>query len=175
MLTTTIRKNGSVTALQFPDDAIVGKRMFLEALAAPAEGWLRAYAFTLTEAASALETARRAGLGRHGIVDHSCMSDRTQAAIIKGMVAEGFEWTVATSTAGADYISHEKTFCDADGNVYTGSTNWSDSAWLQTNKSLVFNSPEIAEQFVKSFKAQVAWAWEHERSFQLLASPPAWL
>lgn len=162
----------NIKSWQFPDDATAGKAAFLAGLDTTAEGWLRAYALTMPEVSTALIKAHQAGYKRHLTVDHSCMEDRTQAQLVQGLVSAGLEVTITTSYAGADYIAHEKTFVDAAGNVFTGSTNWSDSAWLQINKSLQFNSPEFVAQFVTSFNESVAYAWEHEQSFQLMSQQP---
>lgn len=173
-VTTTI--TGPVTVWQFPDDQKLGRMAFLSRLHTRAELWLRAYALTMPEVSTALIDAHNAGLVRHVAVDHSqVMMDHTQAALVKGLVAAGVEVTVSTSYAGGDYIAHEKTCCDARGNVFTGSTNWSESAWRQINCSLQFNSPGFVTQFRASFERQVAYAWTHERPFQLMAAPPPWL
>lgn len=162
-----------VKSYQFPDDSTVGKAAFLTGLETLAEIWLRAYALTMPEVSTALIKAHEAGCKRHLTVDHSCMEDRTQATLVQGLVTAGLEVTITTSYAGADYIAHEKTSVDADGNVFTGSTNWSDSAWLQINKSLAFNSPAFVSQFVASFNESVQYAWTHEASFQLMSEQPA--
>jgi hypothetical protein len=170
MIHTTIES--PVTFWQFPDDAEAGKAFFLNALATPTELWLRAYALTMPEASQALIEAHKSGFKRHVTVDHSQMEDRTQKALVEGIVAAGVEVTITTSYAGADYIAHEKTVVDALGNVFTGSTNWSDSAWSQINKSVSFQSLDFLAQFRASFDESVAYAWKNERSFQLMSAEP---
>lgn len=169
----TIPQLSDVRCYQFPDDATAGRAAFLAGLDTTAELWLRAYALTMPEVSTALIKAHEAGYKRHLTVDHSCMEDRTQAMLVQGLVTAGLEVTITTSYAGADYIAHEKTLVDAEGNVFTGSTNWSDSAWLQINKSLAFNSPAFLAQFVESFNTSVAYAWTHEQAFQLMSEQPA--
>jgi len=174
-MTVLLTDLGPVTSYQFPDDAEAGKAAFLDQLATPEELWMRAYALTMPEAAKALEEAHAAGRARHVTVDHSQMEDKTQLKLVEGLTGVGVEVTILTSYAGADYIAHEKTIVDAAGDVFTGSTNWSDSAWLQINKSLSFNSPMFLAQFRASFFKSVAYAWTNERSFQLMPSRPAWV
>jgi hypothetical protein len=164
---------GPVTSFQFPDDADAGKAKFLSMLQTPAELWLRCYAVTMPEVSDALIAAHQAGYARHVTVDHSEMTDTAQATLVRGLATAGLEVTICTSYAGPDYISHEKTLADAGGNVFTGSTNWSESAWDQLNKSLVFNSPSFVAQLVASFHESVQYAWTSERGMQILYEPPA--
>lgn len=165
---------GPVTAYQFPDDASAGESAFLSVVSTGSELWLRAYALTLKPLAAALIARQKAGQLTHITVDHSCMvDDKAQKALVDSLVAAGLEITVCTSYAGKEYIAHEKTAVDADGLVFTGSTNWSESAWRQINKSLAFRSPEFVQQFVASFNTSVAYAWKNEREYQLMSEPPA--
>jgi len=168
----TFMPEAPFTAFQFPEDAIAGQSAFIKAVRAPDIGYLRAYALTDQAVADAMVEAVKAGYQRNAIVDHSQMEDPSQQGVVNYLISGGVYITISTSTAGVEYISHEKTWVDASGYVYTGSTNWSDSAWKQTNKSLIFVSTIFRDKFIADFQAQVEFAWTKEASFQLMNNQP---
>jgi hypothetical protein len=163
---------GKVTLWQFPDDNEAGIEAFLKLLSTPNELWVRAYTFTMATASTVLIARQKADQLTHISVDHSCLEYATQLKLVQGLIEAGLEVTVTTSYKGADYIAHEKTVVDSSGAFFTGSTNWSASAWDQINKSIQGVSTDFLAQFKESFEKSIQYAWTHERAFQLMSQPP---
>lgn len=169
----TIPQLAPVTAWEFPEDAEAGKAALLAHWTEnPVETWLRAYALTMRELTEAIIAAEKTA-PTHVYVDHTQCEDEDQLTLVKELVAAGVEVTIGTSPAGSGYIAHTKAYVDADGDCWEGSTNFSESAWHQVNTAFQFNSPAWRDMMVAAFNRDVAYAWEHERSLQLMSVPPA--
>jgi hypothetical protein len=165
----------NVTAWEFPEDAEAGKAALLEhwTQPSPVETWLRAYAFTMGELATAIIQAAKVA-PQHVYVDKSQYQAETEMQALCKTVAEtpNVDLTIGTSPAGAGFIAHTKAFVDRDGNCWEGATNFSESAWHQVNTALQFVSPEWRDLIVAGFNRDVAYAWSSEASLQIMSKEP---
>ena len=165
--------SGAITAWQLPDDAEAAEAAFLALLHNPAETWIRAYAFTMKALTDECIAAHEAGVKLHIALDRSQEVGTYEKPEVERLVAAGVETTIATSYAGSKYIAHEKGLFTAAGECWEGSTNFSSSAWKQINTALQFVSPAYQAMQVRTFNHEVQYAWAQERSYQLMANPPA--
>ena len=161
----------SVTAWQFPQDAIAGKQAFLKHWEHPQETWLRAYALTMRELVNVMVPAQRTA-PQHVYVDRSQSASPEQLVLLKELVAAGVEVTVGTSPAGKEFIAHSKAYTSADGSSWMGSWNFSESASSQVNDAFAFKSELWRDSTIKAFEEDVQYAWTVERGFQIMPAPP---
>lgn len=158
---------------QFPEDAQEARVELLSHWReSPCETWIRAYAFTMSDLAAAVVEANKVA-PQHVYMDRSQYDENLeQKTLAKQLVAEGVEVTIGTSPAGADYIAHTKAWFRADGLCWEGSLNFSESAWYQVNTAFCFLCPAWRDMMLAAFHRDVAYAWEHERRYQVMSKPP---
>lgn len=165
--------NITATIYEFPEDAKAAQEALLAAVTG-VERWWRCYAFTYRPLAEAIIAANKTA-PQHLYVDKSQTEDAEQRSLVMECVEAGVEVTIGTSPEGQGFIAHSKAFAGADGDIWEGSLNWSESAWRQVNTALTYNSPARRDELVAAFKRDVAYAWSQEQSCQVMSSPPAWL
>lgn len=185
--------DGPVQWLLFPDDREEGERTLLAKLASPGETWISAFNLSYPPVVDALLAAHARGTPLHIFVDHSqsviaklprelsrvglhhFAERRLQHTVVGTLAQAGIEVTVGTSDQGTAYIAHTKGVVVAEGDTYwcwTGSLNFSASGWRQVNDVAVFRSAIFGQRFVARFCRLRAYAWQHERRWQVMAQPP---
>ncbi len=157
-----------------PGDGPAAEAEFLHHLADPSEMYITAYAFTLQPLIDQLIANHEAGDLLHLYLDNSQASGSTEKPLIQRLVDAGIEVTLGTSPEGSQYICHTKGIVclDAPPWCWEGSVNFSESGWHQVNTAMVFSSEAWAQNFIDQFKALRQFAWDYERSFQLMTKPP---
>lgn len=168
----------SINCYQFPNDATVGQQNFLAFFTDPNETWLRAYGFTMQDLVDDIIAAAQKGTAYHIFLDLTESLTKTEKPLVQ-QLAQAFEpieacdLTIGTSQAGRRYIMHQKGFATSNADCWEGSINFSASGWLQVNSAMQFNDSTWRDQFKLSFYEDQAYAWDKERSYQVMTRPPA--
>lgn len=160
-----------------PEDGAVAQKQFLQLLANPGEVWMSAYSFTLQPMFDELLKADARGVKIHLLLDHSQEAGRAEASKVKNLADNLKHGDVTITTAGINskapsQIWHWKGFVvqQAKSKHYAcweGSTNFSQSGWLQGNSARTFTSDVWAEKFIEQFKAHKKWALANEAQYQI--------
>jgi HKD family nuclease len=160
-----------------PEDGPTARQKFLALLANPGEVWMSAYGFTLQPMFDELLKADARGVKIHLLLDHSQEAGRAEAPKVKNLAANLKHGDVTITTAGINsqapsQIWHWKGFVvkqAATGlyDCWEGSTNFSQSAWLQGNSARAFSSVEWAQKFIQQFLAHQQWARTNEPQYQV--------
>ena len=160
-----------------PEDGPAARETFLELLANPSEVWMSAYSFTLQPMFQELLKADQRGVKIHLLLDHSQETGRAEASKVKNLAANLKHGDVTITTAGINsrvpaQIWHWKGFVvqqtdSGDYNCWEGSTNFSQSAWLQGNSARTFSSAVWAQKFVQQFELHKQWALANEPQYQI--------
>ncbi|HYY47137.1 MAG TPA: phospholipase D-like domain-containing protein [Thermoplasmata archaeon] len=163
------------TCYLLPGDGAQGEAEFLHHLADPSEMYIVAYGFTLQPMIDQFIANHAAGDLLHIYLDHSQASGMAEKPQVQRLVNAGIEVTIGTSPVGSKFICHTKGIVCLDKPpwCWEGSVNFSESGWNQVNTALVFSSNDWATNFVGQFKQLRQFAWDYERSFQLMPRPPA--
>jgi hypothetical protein len=165
----------TVECYLLPGDGAAAEALFLQHLKDPHEMWIIAYSFTLLPMFDEIIANAQGGDPIHIYLDRSQSITSDELPDIKRLVAANVEVTIGTSPSGTAYITHTKGFVCDDTPVpccWEGSTNFSQTAWLQVNTVMTFNDQTWRDQFVAQFNALRDYAWTNERSFQLMKGPP---
>jgi hypothetical protein len=109
----------------------------------------------------------------HLYLDHSQEIGHFEKPLVERVAQAGVEVTVGTSPAGSQYIAHEKGWTTADGDCGEGSTNFSQSAWLQANTMLQFISSPWRDLTIQAFNTAVEFAWTQEPKLQVMSKQPS--
>lgn len=149
---------------------------------------LEIYGFTDPDLADALARASMRGVDVRLLLDHTQSTGPTEAAILHRLMLAGFPPDHLTiTTSPMHQIFHRKRLTvDADADVpdaqfdtldaaraagyplvVTGSTNWSPTAFRQTNDLIVMPGRLYAKLCVNQFDAQWAWARANEPTYQM--------
>lgn len=173
MITITITENDYF----LPEDGPAAEQRFLELLDNLTEVWISAFGFTLQPMFDELKKADVAGAKIHVLLDHSQEAGKAEAPKVADLVANLINGDVTITTAGINskapnQIWHWKGMVvDAPGNAedfcWEGSTNFSQSGWLQGNSARVFQSNDWARIFIQQFEAHREWARNNEPQFQI--------
>ncbi|MFA5057081.1 MAG: phospholipase D-like domain-containing protein [Opitutaceae bacterium] len=171
MITITVTE----TDFFLPEDGTAAQQRFLALLANPAEAWIGAYGFTLQPMFDELAKADARGVPIHVLLDHSQEVGRTEAPKVQALVKSLKHGDVTITTAGINskapsQIWHWKGMVAkrAGGfDCWEGSTNFSQSAWLQGNSARVFSSTPWAQTFITQFEAHKTWARQNEPQYQV--------
>jgi len=160
-----------------PEDGAVAQKRFLELLANPGEVWMSAYSFTLQPMFDELLKADVRGVKIHLLLDHSQEAGRAEASRVKNLAANLKHGDVTITTAGINsqapsQIWHWKGFVvrQTGSHQYAcweGSTNFSQSGWLQGNSARTFASDVWAQKFIQQFEAHKQWALTNEPQYQI--------
>jgi hypothetical protein len=167
-----------------PEDGTAAASALLALLASPQEVWISAYAFSYRPLLSALQALDGAAVPIHLLIDQSESASATEKPLLRALIAAVRHTDLTITTAGApspepDEIWHWKGMVTRDAkaaagyNCWEGSTNFSESAWLQGNSCRMFSSRPWAAAFVEQFVAHRAWARAHMPNSQLQPNPPA--
>lgn len=167
--------NATIKSYLLPGDGDEAQRDFLSLLKAEGETYLVAYGFTLDAMIGELLEAHASGIPVHIYLDHTQSAGTAEKPQVARLVQAGMDVTIGTSPAGSAYICHTKgmVVLDQPASPYCweGSCNFSASGWKQVNSVNTFRSPEWASHFIAQFNTLKAFAWSHEKKFQLLAEP----
>jgi hypothetical protein len=160
-----------------PEDGPVAQKQFLELLANPGEVWMSAYSFTLQPMFEELLKADARGVKIHLLLDHSQEAGRAEASQVKNLAENLKHGDVTITTAGINsrapaQIWHWKGFVvqqsgSSQYDCWEGSTNFSQSGWLQGNSARTFSSGIWAQKFIQQFEAHMAWALANEPQYQV--------
>ncbi len=166
--------NGPFTAYLLPEDGEIAQREFLKHLSDPGETYIIAFGFTLVPMIDEIIAAHKNGVPIHIYLDHSQSAGTMEAPQVQRLIDAGVEVTIGTSPAGSMYICHTKGIASNDNPVWCweGSVNFSASGWKQVNTAMVFSSQDWYDNFVAQFKAIRQFAWDRERQFQRMQTPP---
>ncbi len=165
----------TITCYLLPGDGAVAEQQFLQHISDPGETFIIAYGFTLVPMINDIIAAHQKGVLIHIYLDHSQAVDQMEAPDVQRLVQAGLEVTIGTSPAGSQYICHTKGIVSNDSPTWCweGSVNFSESGWHQVNTAMQFSSQDWYDNFVAQFKAIRQFAWDNERSLQVMHSPPA--
>jgi hypothetical protein len=165
----------TIKSFFLPGDGDEAKQDFLGQLKGRGETYLVAYAFTLDAMIGELLEAHAAGIPIHIYLDQSQSEGTAEKLQVARLVQAGMDVTIGTSPAGAAYICHTKGMVVLDKPArpycWSGSVNFSAAGWKQVNTVETFRSRIWADHFLQQFNTLKAFAWTHERKFQLLAEP----
>ena len=160
-----------------PEDGAAAQQKFLALLANPGEIWMSAYGFTLQPMFDELIKADGRGVKIHLLLDHSQETGRAEAPKVKNLVASLKHGDVTITTAGVNskapsQIWHWKGFAvkragSGQYDCWEGSTNFSQSAWLQGNSARTFSSADWAQKFIQQFELHHQWARANEPQYQV--------
>ena len=159
-----------------PEDGTTAEQKFLALLANPGEVWMSAYSVTLQPMFGELLKADARGVKIHLLLDHSQEAGRAEAAQVKDLATRLKHGDVTITTAGINSrapsaIWHWKGFvvkrAGGQYDCWEGSTNFSQTAWLQGNSARTFPSATWAEKFIQQFEAHRQWARAHEPQYQI--------
>lgn len=132
------------------------------------------YEFGDEDYAAALVTAYKRGVDVLLLVDHLQSCGKSQQALLRGMIADGFPATrIGITTSVFRQIMHDKMgIADGDtdhGSLMEGSLNWSASALRQDNTLTVLYAPTMAKAAFQTFAAHWQWTKANESRYQLTA------
>jgi hypothetical protein len=135
--------------------------------------YITAYGFTLQPMIDQFLANRAAGDLLHIYLDHSQASGMAEKPQVQRLVDAGIGVTMGTSPAGSKFIRHTKGIVCLDRVPWCqeGSVNFSENGWHQVNTVMMVSSRDWPGNFVDQFKQLRQFAWDYERSFQLMPKP----
>lgn len=151
-----------------PEDGSIAKQRFLDMLSMPTKGYISCYGFTLIEAFNTIKQQDSQGIEYSLLLDYMQGSGSTEKPRIKDLYANMQHGEITLTCAGnkskkTRQIWHWKgmvKISNDGGPPYCmeGSTNLSESGFLQGNSMRFFRNQEWADVFISQHEANKEWA-----------------